>query len=207
MSNLVEGSFAHFVRVCNSKSWDGTSKFEPNKNEDEFIRSGLTDSDFTFIDSGENRFVFGHMAADKRWRKGGSKAPTSYDYTKNTGIGFVGTNNHNQKFLVISPMKLIHMSDDSISSKLPGFSTANPKRTALAGITANIRDAAEVNVIFSRESPNNENHDMISLDDISLDFTIVGDYYQHNSTKIKLNRFALDKCLKNYRFGVKYNPI
>ncbi|MDG1550499.1 MAG: hypothetical protein P8Q95_02115, partial [Candidatus Poseidoniaceae archaeon] len=72
MSNLVEGSFAHFVRVCNSKSWDGTSIFELNKNEDEFIRSGLTDPDFTFIGNQGNTFAFGHMAADKRWRKGGS---------------------------------------------------------------------------------------------------------------------------------------
>ena len=207
MSNLVEGSFAHFVRVCNSKSWDGTSIFELNKNEDEFIRSGLTDPDFTFIGNEGNTFAFGHMAADKRWRKGGSKAPTSYDYNKNTGIGFVGTNNHNQKFLVISPMKLIHMSDDSISSKLVDFSTANPTRTALAGRTADINGSAEVNIIFSLESPNNENHDMISLDNLNLDFTIIGDYYQHNSTNIKLNRFALDKCLKNYRFGVKYNPV
>ncbi|MDG1549321.1 MAG: hypothetical protein P8Q94_04635, partial [Candidatus Poseidoniaceae archaeon] len=129
------------------------------------------------------------------------------DYIKNTGIGFVGTNNHNQKFLVISPMKLIHMSDDSISSKLVDFSTANPTRTALAGRTADINGSAEVNIIFSRESPNNENHDMISLDNLNLDFTTIGDYYQHNSTNIKLNRFALDKCLKNYRFGVKYNPV
>ena len=157
----------------------------------------LTDPDFTFIGNEGNTFAFGHMAADKRWRKGGSKAPTSYDYIKNTGIGFVGTNNHNQKFLVISPMKLIHMSDDSIKwipkpPKLeqesidPGvdFSTANPTRTALAGRTADINGSAEVNIIFSLESPNNENHDMISLDNLNLDFTIIGDYYQHNSTNI-----------------------
>jgi len=208
MVNTENACFAFFVRVCNSKFWDGTTNFVPNEREDELIRLGLNNPDFTFLDPDSERiFAFGHMAADQRFnRKGGSTPGTPYVYSKGTGLGFVGTNNEGIPVLVLYPEIVKHLTDASIKLKLPLFKLANAERARLASTPADINGSAEVNIKFTPNSPSS-NHKIIPLDNLGVDFSFDGVCYQHNSTKIRLNKVALDKAINNFKQSVVFNQF
>ena len=198
---MSESGVRFFFRLCESENWDGTSTFIPNENEDEWIRKGLTDSDFqcSSTPSGDDSdWAFGHMAADPRFERQGAPDPGDvYQYDIGRGAGFVGKKKSDGKqYLVLYPRELQHLTDPDIVRRiLPRAGPAGGKRGSP------IEGAAEVNIAFSID----ENQEMIELDLDSSDFTIVGDFYIH-STGLRLNRSSLQKCLSSQRRSVRFKP-